>query len=527
MPIVEKKYENNLIHSVHAFLNGLQVSITKKTVTETLKNHPAYPSLLAVNDSLNLWKVDSMAVSVSDAELNDLPTPFLTTLNIEGGIFAVVESVKNNMVYWRHTEKGLQKDTTSIFTEKWTGAALLAESNESSGEKNYARNKWAEQKANAIVWGTIGTLTIGLFLIFSNGWGLNLSLLLGLKLIGIGITSVLLWHQIDNSNANLKKICEIHQQTNCNHVLTSNAATVLGLFTLSELGFFYFIGTFTSLLMVSVGKNILSVVQIMNLLTLPFTFFSLYYQYHIVKKWCILCLAVLFLFWCEFFANWGVLNFYFDTNLKSILVLLFSFSLPICVWYLLEPILKKIIENQNLLENLRNFKNNESVFYALAANQLVMPATADELNAIIIGNLDAPHTVTLVTNPFCEPCKKIHTQLEALVAKNSNIKGEVVLTVGDTKQQIFAQYLFSLPLVQRQNALKEWFDGHNGHFENWINANSEIPLSDDIKKQLTKLSIWFNKTDIQKTPTIFWNGQQLPDIYQIADLNTLMYFKNN
>jgi hypothetical protein len=46
MPIVEKKYENNLIDAVHAFLNELQVSVTKKTVAETLKNHPAYPSLL-------------------------------------------------------------------------------------------------------------------------------------------------------------------------------------------------------------------------------------------------------------------------------------------------------------------------------------------------------------------------------------------------------------------------------------------------------------------------------------------------
>jgi hypothetical protein len=84
-----------------------------------------------------------------------------------------------------------------------------------------------------------------------------------------------------------------------------------------------------------------------------------------------------------------------------------------------------------------------------------------------------------------------------------------------------------MPIDKRNDALKEWFSGQKRPFENWINSNLERTLTKETKIQLKKIAIWLNNADIQKTPTLFWNGQLLPDTYQIADLNTLMYFKNN
>lgn len=39
------------------FLKLLKVKVNKKTVDETLQNHPDWPSLLCITDSLNKWNV--------------------------------------------------------------------------------------------------------------------------------------------------------------------------------------------------------------------------------------------------------------------------------------------------------------------------------------------------------------------------------------------------------------------------------------------------------------------------------------
>lgn len=59
------------------FLKLLNVRVNKKTVNETLQNHPDWPSLLCVVDSLNKWRVPNGVGRIDTNNIEELPTPFI------------------------------------------------------------------------------------------------------------------------------------------------------------------------------------------------------------------------------------------------------------------------------------------------------------------------------------------------------------------------------------------------------------------------------------------------------------------
>jgi hypothetical protein len=71
----------------------------------------------------------------------------------------------------------------------------------------------------------------------------------------------------------------------------------------SEIGLFYFVGGFISLLVAGEqAASILLILAWMNVAALPYTIFSIYYQWGVAKQWCILCLTTQVLLIAEFIA---------------------------------------------------------------------------------------------------------------------------------------------------------------------------------------------------------------------------------
>ncbi len=173
------------------------------------------------------------------------------------------------------------------------------------------------------------------------------SAFLGLKLAGVVITVLLLWYEIDKANPVLKQICGMGSQTNCAAVLGSKQAKLFGGVSWSEIGFFYFAGGFISLLVS--GANAAYTLQLLawlNVLALPYTIFSVYYQWRIAKQWCPLCLGVQAVLIAEFVTSvatnslaaknidQGVFGFFLSTFNYQLSTFL-AFLLPIIAWYLL------------------------------------------------------------------------------------------------------------------------------------------------------------------------------------------------
>ena len=63
------------------------------------KKHPDHPSLFAISDILNYWKVPNAAYQVEFQSLKDIPVPYIVHLTVNGGEFAVLNKITENNVY--------------------------------------------------------------------------------------------------------------------------------------------------------------------------------------------------------------------------------------------------------------------------------------------------------------------------------------------------------------------------------------------------------------------------------------------
>lgn len=72
------EYEPNVKAAI-LFLQLLRVKVNNKTVNETLQNHPDYPSLLCISDSLSKWNISNGAGKIEPDKINELPLPLLLT----------------------------------------------------------------------------------------------------------------------------------------------------------------------------------------------------------------------------------------------------------------------------------------------------------------------------------------------------------------------------------------------------------------------------------------------------------------
>lgn len=73
------QYHSNVKATI-TFLRLLGVKVNSGTVNETLQNHPDWPSLLCISDSLNKWDIPKAAGTIDKEAIWQLPIPFLANI---------------------------------------------------------------------------------------------------------------------------------------------------------------------------------------------------------------------------------------------------------------------------------------------------------------------------------------------------------------------------------------------------------------------------------------------------------------
>lgn len=515
--------KDNLALAAHLFLRTIKAKITLPTLVDRLQNHPDYPSLLALSDVLNEWKIENMAMHLSAGELLEIPTPFLAQLRVENGIFAFVKVVSSESVRWWHSEKGWQKENMESFAKKYQGIVLLAENNEGAEEKNYAENRKQEIIASLrlplVLMGTLLIFVLGAILAFDANTTWNTYALAAVKLVGVCISSLLLWYQIDKNNTFVKNLCQVGKKTNCDSILNSEAANLFSWLSWSEIGFFYFVGT----LILTLAK-FETLLTVFTLLALPYTFYSIYYQAFKAKQYCTLCLSVVALLWLEFLIQLplpnpllleGLLDFSpFGGGLGEVFL---CFLLPITLWTFFKPFLKEAMKASSLEGELRRFKNNPNVFWNLLRQGKSMPALFSDMDMVLLGEAEAAHTLIVVTNPYCAPCAHTHREVKELISANENINCLIVFLATNEendKRGDVARHILSLPAQQRAEALNAWYE----HKE-----LSSLTVSESAKAQIEKHQTWCDLAEITATPTLFYDGYELSNAYKVRDLQYLSH----
>ncbi len=177
------------------------------------------------------------------------------------------------------------------------------------------------------------------------------ALIILLKVCGLFVSWILVLGTLDAPL--FKRFCPHSPWFDCRKVINSPAGKIFNLIHTADLGVLYFGGSLLALIFSAFSYFFyfrLVFLALLNLLTLPYTLFSVLYQAFIIKKWCALCLIVQAIFWLEF---WQFLPFLttrqiaLNFSLPVLTPLLTGFAIPLALWPLMRFLLSKAYPEKN------------------------------------------------------------------------------------------------------------------------------------------------------------------------------------
>ncbi|QWT84558.1 thioredoxin domain-containing protein [Chryseobacterium sp. PCH239] len=353
---------------------------------------------------------------------------------------------------------------------------------------------------------------------------------------GIILSFLLTWYEVDNQNPFLKEVCSGGKKINCNAVLQAKGANFYGI-EWSIIGLSYFTsGLLTILILGFNNPLILQVLGILSLFATCYIIYSLYYQYKIVKEWCILCLGVQGVLLAQAIA----VLFYFNKDKNWLTVVDLEYAIPVVLLFALVtmgiiyifPFVKKAKLGRLYEIRWKHMKTNPNVFFGLLAQQPKIQNYPDDIG-IVLGNPEAENEIIKVCNPYCQPCAKAHPILEDIVKKNRQVKLRIIFSADDSEQDIKAKPVrhfmalaeFKSP-QEIQHILDDWYISKEIGTDYETFAN-KYPLNEGLSRQghkLNDMKIWCDEMKIQATPTFFINGYEMMDSYSVSELKDIFIY---
>ncbi len=514
-------------------MQELAIPITHQSISDELLIHPNYPSLLAYSEVLNNWNVPNLAYELTIDELitANLETPFIAYFANKQ--FVVVSNIDKNGVVVSDTKNNKRVLSIADFATIYGGAVLIVGKELQSGEQDYLKNRKKEITGALrlpVIIASSAILLFGFLFLYSSyfsTFNFQIALLTAFKAIGFATTVMLLIQSIDANNPFIKKLCGGDSNKDCNAILSSKAAKIHDDLSWSEVGFFYFAGTLLVLLFHSENTAIMQMLAIVNIVGLPYSFYSIYYQWKIAKQWCVFCCTVQAVLWLEFFSFMpSFVNGLQASSLGEYCSVLMVMIIPVLAWMFIKPYLIKAEQIYPLKQQLQRFKYNKELFdYALKERPKF--STPNEKISIVLGNVEAGTVITMASNLFCRPCANAHSKLDEWLGSNPDIQVRVIFTGKNEAKDIQLRVINHLMALNEltdksivKEALREWYLYEPSNYEEW---SKRYPVViEDYDHIIDSQVSWCKMADIKFTPTILINGQQLPSLYNITDLKYML-----
>ena len=519
--------EKNAFAAVNNLLKIAKVNVTETTLKSKLLQHSNFPTLLSLSDVLTDLKVDNMATRINPYQLAEIPLPAIAHFE-DGSGYGTIHKIENNQVEWLHEKMGIRRESIAEFSQRWQGITLLTQPNENSGEENYSRTRKFEIIDNLrnpfIISGLIIILGYFIWNNFTNLSIENTSYFYGFliaKFAGVIVSSFLIWYSIDANNSFLRSVCEINSKTNCSNILNSEAAKILGWLTWSEVGLFYFTGGFLALLFSNNLTETLLILKWLNVLALPYTVWSIYYQGFVAKEWCVLCLTVQALLWVEFFTL-SKISFALNGEMINSFINLFLCFLSITVLW---TFIKKPLQNSGRFDEtyntLQKIKFDPDFVKGILSKERMLPPIFEGMKVLRMGNPDAENVITLILSPSCASCGRTFFEGQNLVKNNSQFRTETLFATSNIDNHVdgqVARLILSLPSEKMEEAATKWFQDAKQNKQNW---SDKFGMVNDIEGSFQQLNFhlhWLDLARITNTPTVFFNKIELQSLYKLSDI---------
>lgn len=324
------------------------------------------------------------------------------------------------------------------------------------------------------------------------------------------------------------KICSLFHQKDCNNVLESPGAKIVG-FTWSQIGLGYFT---SNILLIITFPNLINYLAFINIMTLPYTIWSVWYQYKVVSQWCVLCLIVQAVVWVLFIADY-IFGYISSPSFEMFHLLLIAmiYIFPVLLINILSEIIGKANRLEIVTQEFKSLKGQDEIFEALLKKESHYPVSKNT-SQIIFGNPTANIEITILTNPHCEPCANMHKRVvDILKDAGDKLCVQYIFSSFSDELLISTRFLIATYLQKEINEAKQiytyWYKKGKNDYKSYIQTFSYRLDSHEIDIELQKHEQWKKQHQLMATPTILINGYKLPDRYKIEDIKDFVNLNIN
>ncbi|MDR2147036.1 MAG: DsbA family protein, partial [Tannerella sp.] len=242
-----------------------------------------------------------------------------------------------------------------------------------------------------------------------------------------------------------------------------------------------------------------------------------------------------------------------EINLANITFILGVFAVNILTANILIPIIGESRKTTRLKQEINSLKADEDVFRAMLRETSPLPLSTGEgtnpsqlpeshlgkpsagrspslvgrdlgrgaEGGLIFGNPSAKLQVTILSNPYCNPCARMHKRMEKLLKDTDNqICIEYILSSFSEELESTNRYLIAVALQKQdwQQMVSGWFEKGKSQRDEFFKDFNLDMTDPHIEEEFQRHKRWKEETKLQATPTVLVAGYKLPDNYQIEDL---------
>lgn len=503
---------------IEYFLESLEIPYTGLFAKKLYYEHPHRYNMYGLKKMLDVYGVKTLGIRVESKDLSSLNYPCI--LHTYSDFVIGMGCEKEKITYLQNG-----KTTTvshEVFMKTWTGNALVVEETTEAEEPEYKKHHVEEMLE------MVNTYCIPIMLAFSSLIGIakqirtmDLFPIIGILLsaIGVFVCALLMQKQLLGESHYGDRVCSLFRHADCNSILDGPKAKIFGI-SWSEVGMGYFTAT---ILLLSLYNESIGAVSIINWIAMFYGIWSIRYQWHIAKSWCALCLISQIIIW-----TMGIVAFISYMNAPFVCCLVCG--LLTCIVYAITIIAvhhyakahttKK--ERIRAIQQYRALKANGIVAKTLIESRDYFKTSFDD-SSIVFGNPDAKICVTILSNPHCNPCARMHKHVEKLLnLSGDEICVQYIFSSFSEKLEDSSRYLIYCYFeYERNESLRKftlWYSKEKYDYERIINNNDSRIHTQKIEEEMDRHKEWRNRTSLIETPTVLVNGYKCPEEYLLEDL---------
>lgn len=501
-------------------LDELEVPYTTNYVDNLYNEHPYRYTLYGIQQMLSRYNIKTTTVRLKDKEyLSKIDTPFLAEAYDDIVIVKRIAKSREIVYDWYGQEMSSNFDD---FEKESTGVIMQIFPDESSKEPNYRIHKRTENigKAEYLCMGVFFLLLLSMIGLDLGNSGSTISIAFVLtNMIGAAISYLIIRKTLNYDSVLADKICQMSKVATCNDVLQSKAAKLFNRYGWGEIGFGYFA---ISAVSAFVRPNLTHVLSIYSILGMLFPFWSLWYQKFKAKHWCPLCLCTLVvlaiqgIIGCYSLSNRSI---HIDTEtIQGLIMVGVAYALSIMAICKFVDLLRSKNEAMQMKYKLAQIKYKPTIISALLSKEKSFDCS-ENTSHIVFGNKDANYKLTIMSNPYCQPCAEMHKYLQRLLDAGCQIQyvfNYFSEELSDVNKLLIAAY-FKYGAQKVWKVFSDWYAGGKvkqaKFFDKELDANNPV-----VEEEFERHEKWIETTGFSATPTLLLNGKTLPSIYNVEDI---------